>query len=91
MDTSSVELILFFLFIILSGFLTASEIAISSFGDNKIEELKEKKDKLFSIFESIRDNPEELFGTIKLMNTVSIIISSMNDLINCINRKTSCM
>jgi len=77
MDTSSVELILFFLFIILSGFLTASEIAISSFGDNKIEELKEKKDKLFSIFESIRDNPEELFGTIKLMNTVSIIISSM--------------
>jgi len=77
MDTSSIELILFSLFIILSGFLTASEIAISSFGDNKIEELKEKKDKLFSIFQSIHDNPEDLFGTIKLMNIVSIIISSM--------------
>jgi len=77
METSSVELILFFLFIILSGFLTASEIAISSFGDNKIEELKEKKEKLFSLFESIRDNPEDLFGTIRLINIVSIIISSM--------------
>ena len=43
MDTTSIELILFLLFITLSGFLTASEIAISSFGDNKIEELKEKR------------------------------------------------
>ncbi|NNG26445.1 MAG: HlyC/CorC family transporter [Ignavibacteriaceae bacterium] len=77
METSSIELILFFLFIILSGFLTASEIAISSFGDNKIEELKEKKEKLFSLFESIRGNPEDLFGTIRLINIVSIIISSM--------------
>lgn len=77
MDTSSIELILFFLFIVLSGFLTASEIAISSFGDNKIEELKEKKEKLFSLFESIRDKPEDLFGTIKLINIISIIISSM--------------
>jgi len=77
MDTSSIELILFFLFIILSGFLTASEIAISSFGDNKIEELKEKKEKLFPLFESIRDNPEDLFGTLRLLNIVSIIISSM--------------
>jgi len=34
MDTSSIELILFFLFITLSGFLTASEIAISSFIEN---------------------------------------------------------
>ena len=77
MDTSLIELILFSLFITLSGFLTASEIAISSFGDNKIEEMKEKKDQLFSLFESIRDNPEDLFGTIKLINIISIIISSM--------------
>ena len=77
MDTSSIEIILFFFFILLSGFLTASEIAISSFGDNKIEELKEKKEKLFSLFESIRENPEFLFGTIRLINIVSIIISSM--------------
>jgi putative hemolysin len=77
MDTSSIELILFFLFITLSGFLTASEIAISSFGDSKIEELKEKKEKLFNLFLSIRDNPEDLVGTIRLINVVSIIISSM--------------
>jgi putative hemolysin len=77
MDTSSIELILFFLFITLSGFLTASEIAISSFGDSKIEELKEKKEKLFNLFVLIRDNPEDLIGTIRLLNVVSIIIASM--------------
>jgi putative hemolysin len=77
MDTSLIELILFFLFITLSGFLTASEIAISSFGDSKIEELKEKKEKLFNLFVLIRDNPEDLIGTIRLLNVVSIIIASM--------------
>ena len=77
MDTSSIALILFFLFITLSGFLTASEIAISSFGDSKIEELKETKEKLFNLFVLIRDNPEDLIGTIRLLNVVSIIIASM--------------
>lgn len=77
MDTSSLELILFFLFIILSGFLTASEISISSFGDNKIEEMKEKKMKYLSLFESIRDDPENLFGTIRLLNIFAIISASI--------------
>ncbi|MEJ2104818.1 MAG: hypothetical protein P8X47_09610 [Ignavibacteriaceae bacterium] len=36
------EILIFLLSILLIAFVTAAEIALSSFGENKIDELKEK-------------------------------------------------
>lgn len=71
------ELIIFVSFLLLSGFLTASEIAVSSYGEKKIEELKEKKDELTFAFESIIKNPEPFFGSISILTSVLIISSAI--------------
>lgn len=77
MDLQIIEFIIFILLIFLTGFLAAAEIAISSFGENKIEEMKERKETIAFAFEKIQKDPEVFFGTIQTVTTVSLIASAM--------------
>jgi len=70
-----IEFILFAGSVLIAGFITASEIALSSFGKNKIEELTEKDDSIWHKFDMIRKNPELYYGTVQLLS-LSFIISS---------------
>lgn len=71
------EIIFFFLFIILAGLLSAAEVAIASFGSQKLEEMREKKDKYLPLFESIKKNPNAFFGTIQVSTSLSLIAASV--------------
>ena len=51
MDNVVIEIVIFALLVFFAGFLEAAEIAISSIGENKIDELKEQKNKNVSYFE----------------------------------------
>ncbi|NWF51346.1 MAG: HlyC/CorC family transporter [Ignavibacteriaceae bacterium] len=77
MENIIFELIIFMALLIVSGFLSASEIAISSFGENKIEDLKERKEKSARAFEKIQKDPEVFFGTIQAITIISQIAASM--------------
>ena len=46
MDSIIFELIVFLLLILLAGFLEAAEISLSSYGENKIDELREQNHKI---------------------------------------------
>ncbi|NWG29630.1 MAG: HlyC/CorC family transporter [Ignavibacteriaceae bacterium] len=70
-----IELILFILSVFLAGFVTAAEIALSSFGENKIEELKEKGDNIWQKFLIVHKNPEPFYGTIHLLSLTFLISS----------------
>ncbi len=75
-------IIVFILLIFLAGFFSAVEIAVASFGSNKIEELKEKKDKSASAFESIQKEPDTFFGTVQFITTLSLFSAAMTSLIS---------
>ncbi len=77
MDNFLLEIILFTLLIFIAAFLAAAEIAIASFGQNKIEELKEKEDPMASVFEKINKNPDSFFGTIQIISTISLMSSAI--------------
>jgi magnesium and cobalt exporter, CNNM family len=77
MDSVSIEVILLIVFIFVSIFLSAAEVAIASFGVNKIEELKEKKDNSAKDFEFIQKNSDSFFGTIQLIITFSLFLSAL--------------
>ncbi|MFC2103571.1 hemolysin family protein [Bacteroidota bacterium] len=77
MNSNIVEILFFVLFIILAGFLKAAEIAISSIGDNKIEELKEKQNKTALLFERIHDDSESFFGSLQVLYTTVTIVSGL--------------
>lgn len=63
-------LIVSFVLIVIINFLFASsEIALAAFGENKIEELKEKADKYVPLFERLNQNQEQVFGTIHFIIT----------------------
>jgi putative hemolysin len=70
-----IELILFIVSVFLAGFVTAAEIALSSFGENKIEELKEKGDTIWQKFLIVHKNPEPFYGTIHLLSLTFLISS----------------
>ena len=70
-----VQIILILFSILLAGLLSAIEIAIASFGTNKIEELKDKDIELVPAFEKIQNNTNLFFGTIQLLNTILIVLS----------------
>jgi putative hemolysin len=76
MDLLLIESIIFIVFIFFIGFLTAAEIALSSFGEKKIEELKEKEDSIWQKFYKVYKNPEPYYGTIHLLS-ITFIISSV--------------
>src|SRR5690606_4978455 len=71
------EIILFFFFILLAGFLSAVEVAVASFGSHKLEELKEKNDPVYPLFESIKLNANAFFGTIQISTNLSLITASV--------------
>jgi putative hemolysin len=77
MDLITLEIILFIVLIFISCFYSAAEIAIASFGANKIEELKEKKDKSAVDFEKIQKNSDSFFGTIQLITTFALFFSAL--------------
>ena len=72
------ELIFFFILILLSGFFSATEIAIASFGANKIEELKEKNDKSAFAFEKVQKEPNIFFGTVQFVTSLSLLAAAMD-------------
>jgi len=71
------EFALVIFFIIAAGILSASEIAISSFGANRIEELKEAKDKSAEAFEAIQKDPNSFFGMIQITTTVFLLAAAV--------------
>ena len=77
MDLFTFEIIFFIILIVISSFLSAAEVAIASFGANKIEELKEKKDRSAADFELIQKNSDSFFGTIQLITTFSLFLSAL--------------
>ena len=77
MDTQFYEIIFFVVFIILAGYLSVAEVAIASFGSQKLEELKEKNDKTFPLFESIKQDANAFFGTIQISTNISLIAASI--------------
>ena len=70
-----IELILFIISVFLAGFVTSAEIALSSFGENKIEELKENGDSIWQKFNIVHTNPEPYYGTIHLLSLTFLISS----------------
>jgi putative hemolysin len=70
-----IELVLFILSVFLAGIITAGEIALSSFGENKIEEFKERRDTIWQKFHLVHKNPEPYYGTIHLLYLTFIISS----------------
>ncbi|HED05797.1 MAG TPA: HlyC/CorC family transporter [Ignavibacteria bacterium] len=77
MDSYLIEIILVLIFIISGGFLSAAEVAIASFGTNKIEELKEKQDKSAVLFERIHNHPNNFFGTIQVVINLLILSTGL--------------
>ena len=70
-----VEFFLFIGSVFLVGLITAAEIALSSFGENKIDELKEKGDGIWQKFYIVHKNPEPYYGTIHLLSLTFLISS----------------
>jgi putative hemolysin len=77
MQHQIVEIILFLIAIFLAGYLSAAEIAIASFGVQKIDELKERGDKTAPLFDSIKKDANAFFGTIQVVTNLSIITASI--------------
>lgn len=70
--------IIFLILIFINFLLSISEIALGAFGENKIEELREKKDSSVVHFEELNKRQEEVYGTIQfiyyfLLITLSIL------------------
>ncbi len=64
------EILVVIFIISMAGFFSAVEIAIASFGRNRIDELKEKKDKTAEAFESIQNDPNVFFGSVQVITAV---------------------
>lgn len=77
MELQLYEIIFFIIFITLAGYLSAAEVAIASFGSQKLEELREKNDKTLPLFESIKQDANAFFGTIQISTNVSLIAASV--------------
>jgi len=75
MGVFSVEILMFMVAVLFTGLITAAEIALSSFGENKIEELKEKGDNIWQKFDIVHKNPEPFYGTIHLLSLTFLISS----------------
>ncbi len=71
------DILIIILLILAAGFFSSVEIAIASFGRNKIEELKEKKDKYAEAFESIHKEPNIFFGSVQIITTAFLLSAAM--------------
>ncbi len=77
MNSIVFEIVIFFLLILLAGFLAAAEIAISSIGENKIDELKEQNNRSVPYFQRIQIEPETFFGSIQLLYTLTLVFTAI--------------
>lgn len=77
MNTVIIEIIIFALLVFFAGFLEATKIAISSVGENKIDELKEQKNKNVLFFAKILQDEESFFGSIQLLFTTTMVVSAI--------------
>ncbi len=77
MNTVVIEIVIFALLVLFAGFLEAAKIAISSFGENKIDELKEQNNKTVLFFEKILEDEESFFGSIQLLFTLTTVLSAI--------------
>ncbi len=77
MDNIILEIVIFALLVLFAGFLEAAKIAISSIGENKIDELKEQKNKTVLFFEKILQDEESFIGSIQLLFTLTTVLSAM--------------
>jgi putative hemolysin len=77
MDFLIIEAIILIILILLAGIFSAAEIAIASFGTNKIEELKERQDKTAGLFESIQKDPNSFYGSIQILTNLFMVGSAV--------------
>ena len=77
MNTVVIEIIIFALLVFFAGFLEAAKIAISSIGENKIDELKEQKNQTVLFFEKILQDEESFFGSIQLLITMTMVVAAI--------------
>jgi putative hemolysin len=77
MESVILQIVIIILLILLSGFLSAAEIAIATFGPNKIDELREQKDKSAFAFEKIQKDTNSFFGTIQLTTQITLLAAAM--------------
>lgn len=73
----TILIILFLAVLILNGLLAASELAISSFGENKIQEMKDEGDNNAELFENFLINQESVYGTLQFIYTFLTILWSV--------------
>lgn len=72
------ELLIVFVILLLTNFLiAAAEIALASYGESKIEELKENKDNYVPYFEKLNENEEQVYSSIHLAITFLTVLISI--------------
>lgn len=71
------SLLIVFVFLLLVNFLlAAAEIALATFGENKLEELNDSDKKYIPYFEKLNSNQEEVYSSINLATTlINVMIS----------------
>ncbi len=75
-------IILFLVLLIVNGLIAASEIAISTFGENKIEEMKNEGDKTAKVFEKFLTKQESVYGTIQVIySSINVLLAVIGYLI----------
>lgn len=77
MDFLIIEAVVLIFLVLLAGILSAADIAIASFGTNRIEDLKEKNDKTAFLFESIQNDPNSFYGAIQIATNLLIVTSAV--------------
>ena len=83
MNLLFIEIIIFLIAVLLIAFINAAEVALSSFGENKIAALKEKGDDTWKLFLQVHKNPEPYYGTIHLVSITFIILSVVVGFLIC--------
>jgi putative hemolysin len=71
----TIEIVLFFVILLVNAYLSASEIAISTFGENKIAEMKEEGDKSAGLFEIFLTKQENVYGTIQFLYSFFTVLT----------------
>lgn len=77
MDFLIIEAIIVLISILLAGMLSAADVAIATFGSNRIEELKERNDKSAAYFESINKDPNSFYGTVQILINLLMTASAV--------------
>lgn len=77
MNYTVLELVVSFILVVFAGYLATAEMAIASFGTQKIEELEERGDKLAPYYTSIQNISDTFFGTIQVTTIIALTLASI--------------